>query len=427
MGAMLATPRSTRRSGEDAGVRAPAPSELLERIRSLPAGQPLLRRLGERQAQDVHLVGGAVRDLLLGGAPSDLDLVVEGDPAQVRASLDGDSVVHDRFGTSTVTVDGHSYDLARSRRETYAQPGALPDVAPAPLDEDLLRRDFTVNAIAAALTGPRAGELTAVPGAFEDLESRTLRVIHDASFIDDPTRMLRLARYRGRLGFAVEPETRRLVADAVGARTFDTVSGTRIGAELRLLARERDPVQAFAALRELGLDVAIDPRLGLEDPQLARRALGLLPEDGRADRLVLALAAHRVPAAELEALLDALAFEAVDRNAIVAVATRAPALSQALAGAGRASEIAHAAAGAPPELVALAGALGPEDAARLWFERLRDVTLEIDGRDLIERGVREGPAVGRGLRAALAAKLDGEVHGREAELLLALRAARDPG
>jgi tRNA nucleotidyltransferase (CCA-adding enzyme) len=98
---------------------------------------------------------------------------------------------HDRFGTSTVSLDGFTYDLARSRRETYARPGALPDVSPAPLSEDLLRRDFTVNALAIALVGDLAGTVEAAPRGLEDLQRRTLRVLHDASFIDDPTRALR--------------------------------------------------------------------------------------------------------------------------------------------------------------------------------------------------------------------------------------------
>jgi tRNA nucleotidyltransferase (CCA-adding enzyme) len=401
------------------------PEQTLARIRALPAAAPLLARLADG-GPPVYLVGGAVRDLLLGGTPVDLDLVIDGDADALVRSLGGTLTGHDRFGTATVILDGHTYDIARSRRETYARPGALPDVEPAPLTEDLLRRDFAVNAIAVALDGEAAGELNAAPHALEDLRARRLRVLHDRSFVDDPTRLLRLTRYASRLGFQVEPHTRELATAAIETGALRTVSGSRAGTELRLLAREDDPVKALLALSELRLDRALHPAFGLEDEALARRALALAPADARADRLVLALAARTVPPAELPALLDALAFEAEDRDAIVAAATRAGEVARALDAARTPSAIAVAAAGAPPELVALAGALGPETQAREWLERLRHVRLAIDGRDLLAAGVPEGPAIGNGLRAALAAKLDGRAPDRDSELREALRAAREP-
>jgi tRNA nucleotidyltransferase (CCA-adding enzyme) len=398
------------------------PEQALARIRALPAARPLMDRLRD-DGPPVHLVGGAVRDILLGGSPLDLDLVVEGDPAAFAASLGGRLKVHDRFGTSTVVLDGHTYDIARSRRETYARPGALPDVEPAPVAEDLLRRDFTVNAMALGLTGEAAGELNAAPHALEDLEARRLRVLQDRSFIDDPTRMFRLARYGARLGFDVEPHTRGLASAAVKAGAVSTVSGSRLGAEVRLLAREPDPVRAFSMLHDLELDRALHPGFGLSDEGLAGRALALLPADARRDRLLVALAAREVPSGELPGLLDRLAFEAEDRDAIVASATRAEELARALGAAQAPSAIAAAVGGGPPELVALAGALGPDRPAREWLERLRHVRLAIDGRDLLAAGVPEGPAIGRGLRAALAAKLDGWAGDRDQELAEALNAA----
>jgi len=399
----------------------PKRRELLGRVRALPAAGPLVARLDERPG--VYLVGGAVRDLLLGGAPYDLDLVVEHDAAAVAASLGGQLTLHDRFGTSTVRLEGFVYDIARARRETYAHPGALPEVAPAPLDEDLLRRDFTVNALAIALAGEQAGELRAVPHGLEDLDARRLRVLHDRSFLDDPTRLLRLVRYASRLRFEIEPHTRALAVAAVAGGALGTVSGSRVGAELRLLAREQDPVGGLVVLRELGLDAAVHPDFGLREEALARRALALLPGDARRDRLVLAVASLDLPAPELWSLLDSLAFEAEDRDAIVATAARARELAGALAAAGAPSEIARVAGAGPPELVALAGALGPERQAREWLEHLRHVRLSIDGRDLLAAGVHEGPAIGRGLRAALAAKLDQRASDREQELAEALRAA----
>ncbi len=397
------------------------PPDPLDRVRALPAAQPLLAHL--RDDTGVHLVGGAVRDLLLGGAPLDLDLVVEGDARAVAASLGGELKAYDRFGTATVVLDGHSYDIARARRETYAHPGALPDVEPAPLAEDLVRRDFTVNAIALALAGADAGGLTAAPAALEDLGARRLRVLHDRSFIDDPTRLLRLARYASRLGFEVEPHTRELADAAVAGGALGTVSGPRLGSELRLLARERDPVTALLELADLGLDSAIHPGFRMSDEALARRALALLPEGAPGDRLALAVSSLGVPAAELGSLLESLAFEAEDRDAILLAATRADDVARALHAASAPSEIAEAVAGAPPELVALAGALGPATEAREWLDTLRHVRLEIDGGDLLAAGVAEGPAIGRGLRAALAAKLDGQASGRGEELAAALKAA----
>jgi tRNA nucleotidyltransferase (CCA-adding enzyme) len=403
-------------------VEVPAPSALLDKLAALPAAAPLLERLSDTRG--VYVVGGAIRDLLIGRSPPDLDVVVEGDPAPVAARLGGEIRVYDRFGTATVTLGGHTYDIARARRERYPAPGALPEVEPAPLDEDLKRRDFSVNAIAVELGGAGAGALRALPTALADLEAQQLRVLHDRSFIDDPTRLLRLARYAARLAFEVEPHTSQLARAALAAGALRTVSGPRIGAELRLLAREAEPVGAFGRVHALGLDVALDPRFSGVDADLASRARALLPAEGDQAIVVLALAARAIPAGELAELLDALAFEASERTAIVAAATGSAGRSEALKRAGRPSEIAAALAGAGVEEVAIAGALGPAEPAEEWLARLRHVKLEIDGADLLAAGVEEGPAVGRGLRAALAAKLDGRAQGRAAELSEALRAAR---
>jgi tRNA nucleotidyltransferase (CCA-adding enzyme) len=405
-------------------MEVPVPDKLLQRVGSLPSAKPLLERLGQQSG--VHLVGGAVRDLLLGGTPTDLDLVVEGDAEAVVSRLDGRIVRHERFGTWTVALESFTYDLGRARKETYPRPGALPEVEPATLGEDLLRRDFTVNAIALALGGARAGQLRFAPRALDDLGRRQLRVLHENSFIDDPTRLLRLVRYGSRLGFPVEEETARLAAAAVAGQALQTVSGSRMGVELRLLSQEPDPLLALWALNELELAAAIQPGFGLveEDLGLGRRALDLLPADGRRDRLALALAARRIPTAELRELLDRWGFEAEDRRAITATAKRAEEVAQALRDARRPSQVASVAAGLPIELIARAGAAGSEQAAREWLEELRHVTLDITGTDLLEAGVRQGPAVGRALRAALGAKLDGLARDREAELAVALEAAR---
>ncbi len=407
------------------------PQVLIEQVRSLPGAAALLQRLPADPP--AYLVGGAVRDLLLGRIPRELDVVVEGDARVVAAALGEVVRAHERFGTFTVDLAGRRYDLARARCERYARPGALPTITPGSLEEDLRRRDFTVNALAIALNGPGPGRLITVSApeqgldALGDLDAGRLRVLHAESFRDDPTRLLRLARYAARLGFAVEAATARLVRTSVDDGALETVSGTRIGAEVRLLAREPDPAAALEQLAALGLAPALELGDGGHAPGLVRRALALLPDDGRRDLTALAAGWLNVPAARLEPLLDRLAFPAADRTVILRAAAGADAMARRLAHAASDSEIDRAIAQAPPEQVALAGALGAAEAAARWLERLRHIELEISGDDLAAAGVPRGPAIGAGLRAARAAKLDGTISGREQELSEALRAAGRSG
>jgi tRNA nucleotidyltransferase (CCA-adding enzyme) len=376
-------------------------------LRADPCGARLLRAFAP--GDGVHLVGGAVRDLLLQRVPRELDLVVQGDVDAVAARLDGEVTAHDRFGTARVRAGGCTYDLARARAETYAHPGALPDVVPAPLAQDLRRRDVSVNAIALGLDGA----LTAVEGALEDLRAGRLRVLHDASFVDDPTRVWRVARYAARLGFDVEERTRSLA----GAADPATVSGDRLGAELRLALNEPDPLAALQAVRELNpayLPEGLDPR-----PRALAAALELLPAEGRADLLTLAACAAAMDAGALLAWLDDMGFVAAERDRVAAASrfsTGAP-----LRAARTNAEIARAARGAPLEAVALAGG----ENARRWLDELRAVRLEINGDDLVAAGIPEGPEIGSRLQRTLDRKLDGELSGREQELAAAL--GRDGG
>ncbi|MGH2877892.1 MAG: hypothetical protein ACRDLV_16690, partial [Solirubrobacteraceae bacterium] len=355
-----------------------SPQALERRLAQLPVTRALLERLGDVGADGVHLVGGTVRDLLLGGPPRDLDLVVDGDAGAVARRLGAPQRTHDRFATCEVSLDGIRIDLARARSERYPRPGALPVVEPATIEEDLKRRDFTINALAVPLGGERRGHLLDITGGLDDLRSGTLRVLHDSSFADDPTRLLRLARYASRLGLEADGHTRGLADAALADGALETVSGTRIGAELRLALAEEDPVGALGALTELGVTRALAGglRLGEQGSQLARRALALLPPDGDRGDLTLAIAAQGLAPERLWALLDRLAFPAQRRERIVAAASRADELATALAGAREPSAVAAVVAGAPVEAVALAGALGNEAAARDWLERLRHVALE---------------------------------------------------
>jgi tRNA nucleotidyltransferase (CCA-adding enzyme) len=379
-----------------------SPQAALEALRADPCGARLLSVFAP--GEGVHLVGGAVRDLLLGRPWRVMDVVVEGDLDAATERLGEVANAYERFGTAEVRAGDCLYELVRARAESYAHPGALPDVRPGTLAQDLERRDVTVNAIVLRFDGT----LEAVGGALDDLDAGLLRVLHDGSFVDDPTRVWRVARFAARLGFEVEPHTRALAARADPA----TVSGDRLGAELRLALIEPDPPAALETVAELNpayLPEGFDPR----PPGLAA-ALELLPGGGRADLLTLAACTAGMDVRSLLVWLDDMGFVAADRDVVAAASrysTGAP-----LRAARTNAEVARAARGAPIEAVALAGG----ENARRWLTGLRDVRLEINGDDLLAAGIPEGPDLGARLQRALDRKLDGEVAGREQELAAAL-------
>jgi tRNA nucleotidyltransferase (CCA-adding enzyme) len=360
---------------------------------ALWSAHPELATIRDVASEPVYVVGGAVRDLLLGQDRADLDVVVEGDAAALAARLGAEPVEHERFATAKVEFDGHEVDIASARSESYAHPGSLPVVTPAAaLDTDLGRRDFTVNAMAIPLTGePR---LVDPYGGRGDLEAGLLRVLHRESFVDDPTRAIRAARYAARLGFALEPETEALLR----AADLDTVSADRRRAELLRLAGEATAPRGFALLREWGL-LATPER----DGDLAARVADLAAASPWAERLA--------PPERTRAVLAAALGPAGRERELAAARPQRP------------SQAVELARGHDPVELVLARALGAEwldDYASRWSS----VALAIDGTDLIAAGVPPGPALGRGLAAALRARLDGEIEGREQELATALAAAR---
>ena len=363
------------------------PERIPERLRALP-GLDRVREAASGTA--TYLVGGAVRDLLLGRDRTDLDIAVEGDAAAVGRRLGGEVRTHERFATATVHTAGLELDLATSRSESYPEPGALPEIQPATLSEDLARRDFTLNAMAVPLAGDP--ELIDPHGGLEDLERGALRVLHDGSFVDDPTRALRAARYAARYGFDLDPDTERLLREA----DLATVSSDRVDAELRKLAAEETARRGFELLDEWGLVPLPDGAPELIDAVSALTAREPWSRVADRDEAVLAAARGRGrdAAGELAAAEVTTPSQGVDL-----------------------------ARGQDGVTLALARALGAEWLDR-YVEEWRDIRLDIDGDDLMEAGIPEGPAIGRGLTAALRAKLDGEVASTEDELRVALDVAR---
>jgi tRNA nucleotidyltransferase (CCA-adding enzyme) len=360
-----------------------------ELAQALREAHPELETVRAAARQPVYLVGGAVRDLLLGRPRADVDLMVEGDATALAAQLGGASAEHERFGTVKVDVEGHEVDIVGARTESYPQPGSLPLVTPAgSIEEDLARRDFTINAMAI----PLQGEVRLVDpySGRDDLEQGLIRVLHDRSFADDPTRAIRAARYASRFDFRLEPGTEELLRQA----DLTTVSADRRRTELERLAAEENACEGFELLADWN---AIDLRPGgIELMEAVDTLLGT---------------PHWA--------------EAVPRErALVAAALGPPGAEEVLASMwmpkpGEGAELAEKRD--PVELI-LARAMGAD-----WLDHYlsswRKIELEIDGDDLIAAGVEQGPAIGRGLRAARHKKLEGEISSREEELATALAAA----
>jgi tRNA nucleotidyltransferase (CCA-adding enzyme) len=404
------------------------PSQLRERVRRLPGMERLLPGLDG--LPPAYLVGGAVRDLLLDTTPVDIDIAIEGDARSVARAvadrLGSEAREYETFGTADVVLPDETFHFATTRDEVYDAPGALPTVTPTSLSDDLRRRDFTVNAMAIGLTGDDVGHLYDPHGGVGDLGARTIRVLHDQSFRDDPTRLLRAVRYATRLGFALEPETERLAREAVAADALATVSGARIRDELMDLLRESDTPTGIELLRDLEIHTALHEDLDPDPELVASAALGAAAIG--ADRGVAGLAAFVENAPEkLDLWLADLHLQADQRDAASRAARVADRIAQALRERELTpSELRELLAREPLEALALALALhAPSDPILRWVTDLRHVGLEISGEDLLAAGVPEGPAMGRALEETLRRKLDGLVTGRDEELETALQLARE--
>ena len=374
----------------------------------------------------VHLVGGAVRDLLLGRATHDADLVVEGDGVAfaraLAAALGGRVVVHRAFGTAEVDVPEHVLDVATARRERYPEPGALPVVEASGLDDDLARRDFTVNAMAVRLAPGPLGELRDPLGGREDLAAGLLRVLHPASFADDPTRLVRAARYAARLDLRLEPATAELARAAAAA--IWTVGGGRLADALELLASEGCAAAALGQLHELGVLEAIAPGLdGGVDTKVRIAKWDDLREHHAPDlpawRGRLGLAARGLEPPDLDRLLALLSFATRDREAVRAVAMAHGPLPT------RGSALAAQLERLPVDGV-LAHGVDDPDAVIRYLDDLRKRRVMLDG-DALQRelGIAPSPAIGAILAELRRRVLDDEITGTdEARRKQELAAAR---
>ena len=417
------------------GEQAVAPERpgvvLTEELARLEWLQPVFEAVAavSEPFEGVYLVGGTVRDILLGERSFDVDIAVEGDAialAQALADALGGRVrAHRKFGTAVVIYgDDERVDVVTARTEFYDAPAALPTVEHASIREDLFRRDFTINAMAVSLKGADLGRLVDPFGGRRDLEGRTIRVLHNLSFIDDPTRIFRAIRYENRYSFQMDEHTLRLARGCIEMGLVGDLSSARLRDELEALLEEEELEHTILRLAELGADKAIHPHLAADDEavSLLRRLTELRDRYGLevpSWRLGLAVLARRLPPDEVYDWLQRLKVRRRDAERIAAAVTVGPRLVERLEKGAEPAEVVALAEPYAPDAPLFALGLADLEPLDAYFRRLRDVRLEVSGADLAELGLSESPRVGEVLAELRRRKLNGELDGRESELAAA--------
>lgn len=385
-----------------------------------------------KEGQRVYLVGGVVRDLLLDSPNFDLDLVVEGDAValaqQVALRHEGIPsfmrvLTHRRFGTAKLRYEDFTLDLATARKETYVRPGALPVVTPGTLKDDLIRRDFSINAMAISLASHDYAELIDPHHGKKDLEHRLIRILHPMSFRDDATRILRGVCYEQRFNFEFEAQTYRLLER--DTPMLDTISGDRIRHELDHIFEEDYPERVINRLSELGVLHRINPSLKGDGWIAAEFAKARsLKKPGQLPSLYFCLLAYSLNEIEARKLLDRLNVPAKSSRAILDTLRLKNSLGCMDKLSPKPSDIYYFLREYEP-LAVQANALATESPTlhrhlQLFLTRLRYVRTALGGEELKELGISPGPEMGKLLRKLHEAKLDGRVRTRADERKLVL-------
>ncbi|MFC1683567.1 CBS domain-containing protein [Candidatus Zixiibacteriota bacterium] len=414
-------------------------------------GLRLLRkvgRFGQEIGLQVLLVGGSVRDLLLRAPDVDLDIVVVGDGISFArkfvARHGGRMVAYRRFATAMMVLPGGlKIDVVSARAERYKRPGALPTVRSGALAHDLYRRDFTINSMAIELSPERFGRLVDPFGGRQDLSRRVIRLMHNLSFVEDPTRIIRGVRFEGRYGFHMDGRTEHLLKVAARDGMLDRISGQRLREEILILLRERDPLPALRRLDRLGVWRSLSPELRLtgglaglleRTGRRLKRWSDLWPE-GTLDPWIVHLLGlfSNLSAGEMERLAVRLCLhrKAVEclrraRQAEVAVMKKLVATRRPSNG-----ELYRLLQPFPAEvLIYLMARNSRRTVTRRivhYQTRLRPVSLRIGGEELKDLGLVPGSVFKQVLESVLEAKLDGRVRSRSDELRLAAKLARREG
>lgn len=403
--------------------------ELLRHVQAVAAG-----------VRGCYLVGGAVRDLLLREPGFDVDLAVEGDgiefATELAARLKGHVRAHEKFGTAVVVAPKASgrlrIDVASTRAESYAYPGALPKVEHAGIRSDLARRDFSINAMAVSLKPETYGDLFDYFGGLADLDARRIVVLHNLSFIEDPTRILRAIRYESRYGLRMDEHTLNLARSCCAMDLVGDLSSARLRDELVSLLDEERIDFSLRRVEELGVWPSIHGRLRVDagSRELIRRSDALRLAHGLEDeaprwRLRLAWLLRDLDPEEITAWTGRMRVRREDASVLERALVVGRRLLDRVARGPSEAELYDLARPEPVEAVLAAMTLddsgGAVDRLARFLDVSRHVRLEITGADLLEMGFSSGPRLGEVLRSVLHLRLGGVVSTRQQELTAAAR------
>ena len=380
-------------------------------------------KIAASQGQGLYLVGGVVRDLLLGQVNLDLDLVVEGNAIELAQQLveinHGKITTHPRFNTAKLQWDKWSVDLATARSETYAKPGALPSVNPSSISNDLFRRDFTINAMAIELNPSHYGELIDRYGGRDDLEHKLIRILHEKSFTDDATRIWRGLRYEQRLDFQLEPTTLKLLKRDMPM--LDTISGDRIRYELECILKEERPEKVLRRAEELGVLPKLSPTLKGRGwlAEKFKQARQISFPNPPAIGLYLAILVYHLTNEETEQFMAKLRLPkslAQTLRDTISLKAKLPSLANPELSPSGIYRLLHSYS---PQ-AATANSLACESPMtrqhiQLFLNKLRYVKPALTGSDLQKMGIAPGPLMKEILQRLHDARLDGKVTSKQGE------------
>ncbi len=400
----------------------------------------LAGRVADRVKLPVYLVGGIVRDILLGRPSMDVDLVVEGNGIVFAEALgyvlELRTDINPRFGTAKIHIrSGGTIDITGTRKERYPEPGALPEVEPGNIENDLKRRDFTINSIAIRINHSAFGEILDPFNGRKDIKDGIIRILHDESFRDDPTRMMRAIRFSTRFGFVIEPHSKELMDAALADGMLDRITRQRIRDELWLILGDQDPHGALKMLDETGILKLIHPHMSLAGalrgatdpviPVLAEYELWDLPYTIRAHQVYLCILAWNFTQDEADSFAQDFQLSGNDEQTIREI----PRFRETV------DELSSTDAELKPseifrmlhwvEVEALLAYLVNGDnldvseIIRSFLKVMKPTKLEITGQDLKNLGFPPSPAFKKAFQAVFDAKLDGEIHARRDEIALA--------